>query len=185
MVAVIVFLLTLGRFNLPVQFILAWNGFTLATIVLARLRIIFADAPTAVRTAKLQDTGRTAIFIFVIAGAVASLFAVLALLGSAGRIRTLALVHGMLSFLFSTVILALAINLASGLIGGVSLERGVMLVESCGSPGGSPYQRCVTEASSLGQIRRGGFADALLDQRRRVSSITYLTSATGPVRAQI
>ena len=152
-----------------------------------------------------QDTGRTAIFIFVIAGAVTSLFAVLALLGSAkelhgkalsghvlgaagtvvcswflihtlfalhyahayyricdadpdseggeglqfpgegqpdfldfayfsfvigmtfqvsdvqitsGRIRTLALVHGMLSFLFSTVILALAINLASGLIGG-------------------------------------------------------------------
>ena len=35
-----------------------------------------------------------------------------------GRIRTLALVHGMLSFLFSTVILALTINLASGLIGG-------------------------------------------------------------------
>lgn len=203
-VAIIVFLLTLGRFKAPVQLILSWNGFALTEIVLAWLRMIFADARAAVRNAKLQDTGRTMVFVFVIAGAVASLFAVLFLLGSAkelhgkalsghvlgaagtvvcswflihtlfalhyahayyrqcdadpdseggeglqfpgeeqpdfldfayfsfvigmtfqvsdvqitsGRIRTLALVHGMLSFVFSTVILAFAINLASGLVG--------------------------------------------------------------------
>lgn len=204
-VAVITFLLTLGHFRPSIQLILAWNGFALTAILLAWLKILFAEAPAAVRTAKLQDAGRTAIFIFVITAAVASLFAVLFLLGNAkelhgralsghvvgaagtvvcswflihtlfalhyahayykksdadpdnedgeglqfpgnelpdfldfayfsfvigmtfqvsdvqittGRIRTLALVHGMLSFLFSTVILALAINLASGLIGG-------------------------------------------------------------------
>jgi uncharacterized membrane protein len=204
-IAVITFLLTLGQFKLSVQLILTWNGFALTTLVLAWLKILFAEARTAVRTAKLQDTGRTAIFIFVIAAAVASLFAVVFLLGSAkelhgkalsghvlaaastvvcswclihtifalhyayayyqrceanpdsgggeglqfpgeelpefldfayfsfvigmtfqvsdvqitsNRIRVLALVHGMLSFLFSTAILALAINLASGLIGG-------------------------------------------------------------------
>ena len=204
-VAVIIFFLALGHFRPSIQFILTWNGFALTAIVLAWLKILFSDARTAVRAAKLQDTGRSAIFIFVIAGAVASLFAVLFLLGSAkelhgkalsghvlgeagtvvcswwlihtifalhyahayyqkcdadpdgeegeglefpgkeppgfldfayfsfvlgmtfqvsdvqitsSQIRALALVHGMLSFLFSTVILALAINVASGLIGG-------------------------------------------------------------------
>jgi len=204
-VAVITFLLTLGHFKPSIPLILAWNGFALTAIVLDWLKILFAEARTTVRTAKLQDTGRTAIFFFVIAAAVASLFAVLFLLGSAkelhgralsghvlgaagtvvcswclihtifalhyayvyyqkcdadldseggeglqfpgdeppnfldfayfsfvlgmtfqvsdvqitsSRIRALALVHGMLSFLFSTVILALAINVASGLIGG-------------------------------------------------------------------
>jgi uncharacterized membrane protein len=204
-IAVITFLLPLGQFKLSVQLILTWNGFALTAIVLAWLKILFAEARTIVRTAKLQDTGRTAIFIFVIAAAVASLFAVLFLLGSAKelhgkalsghvlaaastvvcswclihtifalhyayafyqkceanphseggeglqfpgeelpdfldfayfsfvigmtfqvsdvqitsiRIRALALVHGMVSFLFSAAILALAINLTSGLIGG-------------------------------------------------------------------
>jgi len=204
-IAVITFLLTLDQFKLSVQLILIWNGFALTAIVLAWLKILFADACTTVRTAKLQDTGRTAIFIFVISAAVASLFAVLFLLGSAkelhgkaltvhvlaaastvvcswclihtifalhyayayyqkfeanpdseggeglqfpgeeppefldfayfsfvigmtfqvsdvqitsNRIRALALVHGMVSFLFSAAILALAINLTSGLIGG-------------------------------------------------------------------
>jgi uncharacterized membrane protein len=35
---------------------------------------------------------------------------------SSQGIRRLALVHGLLSFLFNTVVLALAINLASGLL---------------------------------------------------------------------
>jgi len=204
-VAVIIFFLALGHFKLSIQLILTWNGFALTAIVLAWLKILFSEARIAVRAAKLQDAGRTAIFIFVIAAAVASLFAVLFLLGSAKelhgkalsghvlgaagtvvcswwlihtifalhyahvyyqkcdtdpdgqdgeglefpgkeppefldfayfsfvlgmtfqvsdvqitsrRIRALALVHGLLSFLFSTVILALAINLASGLVGG-------------------------------------------------------------------
>jgi uncharacterized membrane protein len=156
------------------------------------------------RSAKLQDAGRTAIFLFVIAAACASLFAVAFLLGTAKglhgraltghillaagtvvcswflvhtvftmhyahgyyqqaetgggiekghgldfpgkrepdfldfayfsfvigmtfqvsdvqissrRLRRLALVHGMLSFAFNTVILAFAINLVSGLSG--------------------------------------------------------------------
>jgi uncharacterized membrane protein len=194
---------TFGRFSGEVQLVTVWNSFALTAIVLAWVRIATSDALTAVRTAKLQDTGRATIFIFVTLGTVASLMAVATLLAKAkafhgrvltehvllaigtvvcswtllhtiftlhyahvyyGRsdpalddaggtglqfpneqrpdfldfayfsfvigmtfqvsdvqitsqaIRRLALVHGLLSFLFNTAILALAINLASGLL---------------------------------------------------------------------
>jgi uncharacterized membrane protein len=206
-VGVCVFLATLTLHRLPFQLILSWNAFAITAIVLAWVRIVFADAKCAVLTAKLQDTGRTVIFSLVLVGACASLFAVAFLLGTAkgtggarlgehvglaaltvvcswflihtvftmhyahayyrsedpderGKhgagvnfpgdeedepdfldfayfsfvigmtfqvsdvaitskvIRRLSLVHAMLSFLFNTVILALAINLASSLVGG-------------------------------------------------------------------
>jgi uncharacterized membrane protein len=82
-VGVLVFLLTLALHRLPLQLILSWNAFALTAILLAWLRIIFADAKTAVLTAKLQDTGRTTIFSFVLIGACASLFAVEFLLSTA------------------------------------------------------------------------------------------------------
>jgi len=40
---------------LPLQFILSWNAFSTEAILLAWMRIIFADAKSAVLTAKLQD----------------------------------------------------------------------------------------------------------------------------------
>jgi uncharacterized membrane protein len=205
-VAVGVFLLTLGLHRLPLQLILSWNGFAISVILLSWIRIVFADAKSAVLTARLQDTGRTVIFCLVLGGACASLFAVAFLLGTAKGtggarlgehvglaaltvvcswflihtvftmhythayyrsedpdehgnhgagldfpgegddepdfldfayfafvigmtfqvsdvcitsklIRRLSLVHALLSFLFNTVILALAINLASSLVG--------------------------------------------------------------------
>ena len=204
-VGVLVFVATLGLHRLPLQLILSWNAFSTTAILLAWIRIIFADAKSAVLTAKLQDTGRAIIFSLVLIGACASLFAVAFLLGTAKgtsgarlgehvglaaftvvhswflihtvftmhyahayyrtedpdgrgkhgaglnfpgeedhepdfvdfayfafvigmtfqvsdvaitskRIRRLSLVHALLSFLFNTVILALAINLASSLV---------------------------------------------------------------------
>ncbi len=179
-VGVLVFVATLGLHGLPLQFILSWNAFSTTAILLAWIRIVFADAKSAVLTAKLQDTGRAIIFSLVIIGACASLFAVAFLLGTAKgtsgtmhyahayyrtedpdergkhgaglnfpseeddepdfidfayfafvigmtfqvsdvaitskRIRRLSLVHALLSFLFNTAILALAINLASSLV---------------------------------------------------------------------
>jgi uncharacterized membrane protein len=206
-VGILIFVATLGLHRLPLELILAWNAFAITAILLAWVRIIFADAKCAVLEAKLQDTGRTIIFCLVLFGACASLFAVAFLLGTAkgtagarlgghvvlaaitvvlswflihtvfamhythayyrtedpderGRhgaglsfpgdeddepdfldfayfafvigmtfqvsdvaitsklIRRLSLVHALLSFLFNTVILALAINLASSLVGG-------------------------------------------------------------------
>jgi uncharacterized membrane protein len=208
-VAVVVALCTFGRLSREVQLIAIWNSFALTTLALAWLRIITSDPLTAVRTAKIEDTSRVAIFSVVVIGALASLAAVVSVLATAkafhGRvflthillaigtvicswtllhtifalhyahhyyrrngddrddddrdddepgdglefpntkrpdfldftyfsfvigmtfqvsdvqitspsIRRLALVHGLLSFLFNTVILALAINLASGLL---------------------------------------------------------------------
>jgi uncharacterized membrane protein len=201
--AVVSFLLASGRFTFSSQTILSWNAFTWCFLSLAWIKIVFTDVRTSVRAAKLEDTGRTAIFFFVLLSAVTSLFAVAVLIGeakglnkqivtghlllaggtvvsswilihtaftlhyahvyyrlqddatslegsgvefpsekepdfldfayfsfvigmtcqvsdvqiSARNIRRMALVHGLLSFLFNTVILALTINLASGLVG--------------------------------------------------------------------
>jgi len=199
----IVFAVTIGRLGSPLQAIAVWNAFAWSFIFLTWLRIVLSDARTAVQTAKLQDTTRWVIFLFVILAAVTSLFAVAFLVGGAkGRgqraltehlllagativsswflvhtvftmhyahayysdededpntsgvgglefpnekkpdfldfayfsfvigmtcqvsdvqisssgIRRLALVHGLLSFLFNTVILALTVNLASGIL---------------------------------------------------------------------
>jgi uncharacterized membrane protein len=202
-VSFICFLLTLGHLGQAVQAIAVWNAFAWSVIFLSWLRIVFADARTSVQTAKLEDTARLTIFLFVVLAAVISLSAVAILVGgakgmghkallnhlllaaatviaswflihtvfalhyahayyrdddddpntagsgglefpndqepdfldfayfsfvigmtcqvsdvqiSAKGIRRLALVHGLLSFLFNTVVLALAINLASGLL---------------------------------------------------------------------
>jgi uncharacterized membrane protein len=201
--ALIAFLLTIGHLRLALQSILTWNVFAWSFMLFSWMRILFADARTSVQTAKLEDAGRTVIFVFVILGAITSLFAVAVLIGEAKGlnkgiitghlllaggtvvsswtlihtvftmhyahafyrqrdddqscsdgaglefpsekepdfldfayfsfvigmtcqvsdvqisnrdIRRLALVHGLLSFLFNTVILALTINLSSGLV---------------------------------------------------------------------
>ena len=202
-VSLIVFVSTIGRLQLLVQAIAVWNVFAWSLTVLTWTRIILTGAKTSVQAAKLQDTTRFVIFLFVVFAAVASLVSVAILIGgakglgqktltehlflaaatvvsswflvhtvfamhyahgyyhdedegpgfsSAGGLefpdekepdfldfayfsfvigmtcqvsdvqvsshgmRRLALVHGLLSFLFNTVILALSINLASGLL---------------------------------------------------------------------
>jgi uncharacterized membrane protein len=200
--ALVVFFLTGSHLKFAYQIIVTWNAFAWCSITLTWLRIVFADARASVQSAKLQDAGRTAIFIFVILSILASLLAVGLLIGSAKglkgealsghlllaagtvvsswilthtaftmhyahmyysgpdddgdgaagsgldfpseknpdfldfayfsfvigmtfqvsdvqisgqHIRRLALAHGLLSFLFNTIILALSINLVSGL----------------------------------------------------------------------
>jgi uncharacterized membrane protein len=203
-VAALVLIFSAGRVRPVLQAVFCWNGFALTGIFLAWMRMIVSDARAAVRTAKLQDTGRMALFLVVMTGVVASLVAVVILLSTAkgldrkalsshiilacltvlsswllmhtifalhyahafyrecdddpergngtglsfpeedhpdyldfayfsfvigmtfqvsdvqitsSYIRRLALAHGLLSFGFNTVILALAINIASGLFG--------------------------------------------------------------------
>jgi uncharacterized membrane protein len=202
-VSLVAFLVTTGRLQLTVQAIAVWNVFAWTMTVLAWIRIISPGAKASVQAARLQDTARFVIFLFVVLAAVASLASVAILIGGAkglGRkvlmehlmlaaatvvsswflvhtvfamhyahgyyhdedegpgfsragglefpsekepdfldfayfsfvigmtcqvsdvqvsshgMRRLALVHGLLSFTFNTVILALSINLASGLL---------------------------------------------------------------------
>jgi len=201
-VAAIVFFATVGRVQQPAQSIFVWNVFAWTMILLIWARILLVEAKSAVLDARLEDSARLAIFIFVLIAAVASLVSVAVLIGGAKglshralaehlalaaatvvsswflvhtvftmhyahgyysdgdgdgaqstfgglefpnerepdfldfayfsfvigmtcqvsdvqitsqEMRRLALVHGLLSFLFNTVILALTINLASGL----------------------------------------------------------------------
>jgi uncharacterized membrane protein len=82
-ISLIVFLLTIGHLKLVVQAIAIWNVFAWTVTVLAWSRILLAGARTSVQTARLQDTARSAIFLFVIFAAVASLASVAILIGGA------------------------------------------------------------------------------------------------------
>lgn len=75
--------LSQGHLRLPVQMVVIWNTFSLAVLVLAWLRILTANPRESLKTAKLQDSSRSTILLFVVVGAIASIFAVGFLLGSA------------------------------------------------------------------------------------------------------
>jgi uncharacterized membrane protein len=86
-VAIVVFFLSAGHLKFAYQTILTWNAFAWSAIVMAWIRILFADARASVRSAKLQDAGRTTIFVFVVLSTIASLFAVALLIGSAKGLK--------------------------------------------------------------------------------------------------
>jgi len=75
---------TLGRgLSVPVHTIVVWNVFCWSLLTLAWMRIVWGEAAAAARVARLQDSGRTLIFMLVVICTCASLFAVAYLLGSA------------------------------------------------------------------------------------------------------
>lgn len=63
--------------------IVTWDGYTFCFLLLAWIRIVTAEAATAIRLTKLQPTSRKLIFAFVVLAAFASLAAVFLLLGQA------------------------------------------------------------------------------------------------------
>lgn len=66
-----------GRLSLPVLIIVGWNAFSLSAVVLVWIHLLFVTDPNDYLTsAKLQDSSRTLIFLFVIASACASLFTI-------------------------------------------------------------------------------------------------------------
>src|SRR5258708_4023744 len=71
------------RIHLPAQIIITWNGFALTAFALAWWEICVSEPAVVIRTAKLQDSSRVLIFLFVIIAAFTSLFAVGVLLGGA------------------------------------------------------------------------------------------------------
>lgn len=66
-----------GRLSLPLLLIVVWNAFSLSASVLAWVHLVFVTDPNDyLNSAKLQDSSRSLIFLFVIASACASLFAI-------------------------------------------------------------------------------------------------------------
>ena len=85
-VALLVFLATHGRFGLPTQLVLTWDAFALTSVVLAWVVISTKDPYEARRSARLQDSSATFLFILVVSAATASLFAVGFLLATAKKL---------------------------------------------------------------------------------------------------
>jgi uncharacterized membrane protein len=81
-IAVIVFL-SFHRHSIELRAIAAWNAFAGTAVILAWTRMLLFDARASAQETRLQDSNRTAIFLFVIFAAVASLLAVGWLLTSA------------------------------------------------------------------------------------------------------
>jgi uncharacterized membrane protein len=81
-VSAIVFLLINGKFAVPAIILFTWISFALAVIVMDWV-IILSSHPREVRKiAKLQDSSRAFIFLFVIAASIASMGAIVFLLKS-------------------------------------------------------------------------------------------------------
>jgi len=82
LVAVIVFFSIQGKFSLPAVILLTWISFAMVIIIMDWI-IIMSSHPREVRKiAKLQDSSRTFLFLFVIAVSLASFGAIVFLLKS-------------------------------------------------------------------------------------------------------
>jgi uncharacterized membrane protein len=68
--------------------LVAWNAYSVCVLVLAWITLANEEPGEVARTARLQDSGRTAIFVFAIVAACASVFAVAAELGTAKGLDT-------------------------------------------------------------------------------------------------
>ena len=75
-VAVLCFALMPSHLTWATRLIGTWNAFVYTTIGLIWTVIATAEPKEVVKTAQLQDTGRTALFVLVVGGACASVFAV-------------------------------------------------------------------------------------------------------------
>lgn len=84
-VAIVTALATYGRFHFALHLVITWNAFAVTVLALAWARILTGKASESLKTAKLQDSSRVTIFLFVLATAIASLFAVAYFLGTAHR----------------------------------------------------------------------------------------------------
>lgn len=81
--AIIAFFIAGAKVHLPTQIIVTWDVFAGTALALAWWEIFVSEPAVVVRMAKLQDSSRSLIFLFVIVAAFASLFAVGFLLGGA------------------------------------------------------------------------------------------------------
>lgn len=84
--ALIVFLATYGRLSLSTHIMITWLAYALSSLALAWITILTSHPADVKHEAHAQDSSRTLVFIFAVAAAFASLFAIVILLqGSAEK----------------------------------------------------------------------------------------------------
>ena len=81
--AVLALIFTPWHWHWTTRVLTTWNAYSVCNLALAWITLAKAKPGEVARTASLQDSGRTAIFIFVVVAACASVFAVAAELGTA------------------------------------------------------------------------------------------------------
>jgi len=96
--ALLIFCLSNNRISASTQFILTWTGFALIQTGLSWLTILSVHPIEMKRIAKVQDSNRRLIFVFILAAALVCLFVVVILLRSTQHLHGLALnLHILLS----------------------------------------------------------------------------------------
>lgn len=84
--ALIIFLLSYGRFSSSVHYMITWLAYALSSLILAWITILTSHPAEVKHEAHSQDSSRTLVFFFAVAAAFASLFAIVILLqGSAEK----------------------------------------------------------------------------------------------------
>ena len=104
-IAAIVFLTLPWSWHWPTRAVVTWIAYSVSALLMTWYVIVSADPSEAAREACIQDSSRTAIFIFVVVAAIASVFAVGAELGTAKGLDK--------TFLFGHVLFSILTILAS------------------------------------------------------------------------
>lgn len=96
--ALIIIAVSYGKISASTQFIITWTGFALILTSLSWSTILTAHPLEMKKMAKLQDSSRTLIFVFVLSAALVCLFVVVLLLKSTRNLTGLSLtLHILLS----------------------------------------------------------------------------------------
>ncbi|MES2872122.1 MAG: DUF1345 domain-containing protein [Bacteroidota bacterium] len=82
--AVIIFMLTFESFSPSVHFMITWLAYALTSLALSWITILTSHPAEVMHEAHSQDSSRTLVFLFAVAAAFASLFAILILLQGNG-----------------------------------------------------------------------------------------------------
>ncbi len=130
-VALIAFVTTFNRIELPVNVIVSWDAFAICLLILSWGGILYTDAKTSVEEARLQDSSRTAICLCVVLAAVAGLFGAAYLLHKAKDLKDssaawhvgLAILTVVSSWLLSHTVLTLHYAHVCYQIAGKSLKK--------------------------------------------------------------
>lgn len=83
--AMLTLFLAPGPFLTSTHLIAVWIAFALTVLILSWTTIFIAHPRDLPRLSRLEDSSRTLILVFIVVAAIASLFAVIAVLGSTGK----------------------------------------------------------------------------------------------------
>ncbi len=101
--ALIIFAVSYGKMSGTTLFVVTWIGYAAVNLVLSAATILSVHPIEMKKIAKVQDSNRTLIFLFVLTASLASLFGVVILLSSTQHLSGTALTHHVLLSVASVI----------------------------------------------------------------------------------